>query len=606
MASPLLLSVHDAYVTFGVKPLFEDLSFNIHQGDKICLVGKNGSGKTTLMHMIAGTRELDGGERWEEPGLVIGYLQQDAMPETEQNVFDYVFAGLREEKRNDDYRYMVDVALGPLELDGDAKMMMLSGGQIRRANLARALVEEPDILLLDEPTNHLDLEAIEWMEDFLNSYRGTLLCISHDKTFLTNISNKVFWLDRGRIRVCPQSFGHFDEWSTMLLEQEARELAKRQKLVSQEVAWAAKGVKARRKRNIRRLEDMKKARDALKADKSLFNQTMRKIELEPVKPSQSSKIVSEFIKVGKSFKDEEREITILDSFNLRIMIGDRIGVLGKNGSGKTTFLQLLTKELEADSGKVKLAKNIEITYFDQKRKELNLKHSLWKTLCPNGGDFVDVRGKDRHVCSYLKDFLFDPQSANDLVATLSGGQKNRLMLAKVLANPGNLLILDEPTNDLDMDTLDMLEDVLADYKGTLIVVSHDRDFLDQTVTKVIAFEGDGEVTGCIGGYSDYLKASGKKPTVEKKSGRKKKAREREEKEPVKKLSYKLQYEFDNLPAKISELEHEITELHHSLANSNLYFEAPEEFDRVSKRISKAEDELEEVELRWLEISEMVG
>jgi ATP-binding cassette subfamily F protein uup len=609
--SNLVLSVHDAYVTFGTKPLFEDLSFNIHSGDKISLVGKNGVGKTTLMQIITGTRDIYAGKRWVEPGINIGYLRQDEKPESSTlNVHDYIFSGLKKDKQTPEYEYMVQMVAEPFELHPNDKLTKLSGGQLRRAALARALVEEPEILLLDEPTNHLDLGAIQWLEDFLKSYRGTLLCISHDKTFLKNISDKVFWLDRGKIRVCPKGFGHFDEWSQMLLEQEERELAKRQKIVDMEVEWASKGVKARRKRNVRRLEEMRKARENLKKDKSLFNKTMRKIELEPLEASQVSKVVSEFYNVSKYFEDEGRKKTILDKFNFRIMKGDRIGILGKNGSGKTTFLKLLTKSIKPDSGTVKLAKNVEISYFDQKREGLKLNESMWHNLCPDGGEFINVAGKPRHVCGYLKDFLFDPKAAKDLVSTLSGGQKNRLMLAKVLANPTNFMILDEPTNDLDMDTLDMLEEILANYKGTLFIVSHDRDFLDQTVTKTLAFEGDGVVDGYIGGYTDYIEAKNEKLNTNTKeatsnnSNKKKEEKGKGKTSGGNKLSYKLQFELDNLPTKISNLENEITKLQETLSNADLYTKDPEKFDVSTKRIGKAQDELELLEHRWLELTEI--
>ncbi len=602
-----MLSVHDAMVTFGGKPLFESLSFNIHDGDKICLVGRNGAGKTTLMHMITGTRELDGGERWELPGLTVGYLQQDVVPQAGQTVFEYIFSGLAEDKQTDDYTYMVDMVLGPLELDGAALMEMLSGGQLRRAALGRALVEEPDILLLDEPTNHLDLAGIEWLEEYLNSYRGTLLCVSHDKTFLANISNKIFWLDRGVVRVCPKGFAHFDEWSQMLLDQEARELANREKQVSLELEWASRGVKARRKRNVRRLEEMKKAREKLKADKSQFRQATTKIELKPLEASQTSRALAEFYKVSKSFDHDGKTIPILENFNLRIMRGDRIGILGRNGSGKTTFLKMLIGEMEPDRGKVKRSKSIEFSYFDQKRSDLNPKHSLRKTLCPTGGEYVDVMGKPRHVCGYLKDFLFDPKASHDPVGTLSGGQKNRLMLAKVLANPKGFLILDEPTNDLDMDTLDMLEEMLVNYKGTLIVVSHDRDFLDQVVTRILAFEGDAEVESYIGGYSDYLLASGKQKPAAVKPEKVKKAAKKTV-EPVAKsatrMSYKLQYELEQLPGRMDALEKEVASLQEVLADAELYTKDPEQFDSATRRYAQAQQELEVAENRWLELEAM--
>jgi ATP-binding cassette subfamily F protein uup len=617
MVAPLVLSIHDAYVTFGVKPLFEDLSFNIHEGDKICLVGKNGAGKTTLMQLITGTRELDGGVRWQTIGAKIGYLEQDATAQDDgQTVFEYIFNGLPKDKQNDDYKYMVEMVSVPLELRPDDKLSILSGGQMRRAALARALVEEPEILLLDEPTNHLDLGAIEWLEDYLKNYRGTFLCVSHDKTFLANISNKIFWLDRSQVRVCPSGFSYFDEWSEMLLDQEARELAKREKIVGQEIEWAMQGVKARRKRNVRRLEEMKKARDKLKADKSAYNKAVRKIELEPLEAAQASKVVAEFHKVCKSYKRGDEEKVILDKFSFRIIRGDRIGILGKNGSGKTTFIKMLVGEEQPDMGTLKLAKSVQISYFDQKRQDLKPQDTLWETLCPDGGDYVDVGGSQRHVCGYLKDFMFDPKDAKSLVCTLSGGQKNRLMLAKVLANPGSFMILDEPTNDLDMDTLEMLEEALSNYQGTLFVVSHDRDFLDQTVTKVLAFEGDGDVESYLGGYSDYLEEKNRnKPKPVYTAARNKQVINvkaapapvvEEPKKEVKKLSYKLQFELDGLPERISTLEKEIKELHHILSDADLYTNQPEQFDKTMRDLQKAEDKLEKAELRWMELLEMAG
>ena len=619
MPPPVVLSIHDATVTFGGRPLFEDLSFAIHQGEKISLVGKNGAGKTTLMHMITGTKDLDSGLRWQTNGATIGYLQQtiDIIPE--QTIYEYIFSGLRPEKQNDIYSYMVQMVTEPFDLDPEAKMGTLSGGQVRRAALARSLVEEPDVLLLDEPTNHLDLCATLWLEEYLKSYKGALVCISHDKTFLANISQKIFWLDRGNIRICPKGFGHFEEWSQMLLEQEERELRNRERSLAIEVEWASRGVKARRKRNMRRVAEMKAERDKLKSDKSLYNKAVQKIELQPVAdPEISSRIVLEFYNVCKKFisieNDKKKEKIILDKFNLRILRGDRVGILGKNGSGKTTFLKLLLGEVAPEAGKIKLAKNVEISYFDQKRRDLDNDNTLWGTLCPDGGDYVDVFGKPRHVCGYLKDFMFNPKSARDKVGTLSGGQQNRLMLAKVLANPGSFLILDEPTNDLDMETLDMLEEVLSQYKGTLFVVSHDRDFLDQTVTKILAFEGDGNVEGYIGGYSDYLEEKNKNSVDvpnDKKNNNKPITEKPNTKQKVsnlklsKKLSYKLQYEFDNLPTKILGLEKDLTQLNQFLADPALYMENPESFDKYSRKLAKKQKELEEAELRWLEIDDMV-
>ncbi len=629
--SNLILSITDAYVTFGKVPLFDGLSFNIHEGDKICLVGKNGAGKTTLMHMISGERELDGGERWSLPGTEIGYLHQDPPFEPEITVFDYVHEGLSEEYKGEEYHYRVEMVTEPLGLRLEDTMGRLSGGQLRRVALARSLVDEPDVLMLDEPTNHLDLEGIEWLEQYLKQYRGTVLCISHDKTFLANISNKVFWLDRGNIRVCPKGFGHFEQWSAELLEHEARELKNRESALAQEIEWASRGVKARRKRNVRRLQLVHEAKEKLRADKYQFRKINSKLELAPLESSQSSNVVAEFFKVRKSFGERENAKPILDQFNLRVMKGERIGILGKNGSGKTSFLKLLVGDLAPDAGKVKRAYTLDISYFDQKRSTLNPDHSIRRNLCNGDSEYITVGKKQRHVCGYMKDFMFDPRDKDVKVATLSGGQKNRLLLAKVLANPGNLLILDEPTNDLDMETLDMLEEILANYDGTLFVVSHDRDFLDQTVTKTLAFEGDAQVDSYIGGYSDYLKESGKlknsettpkeKQRESSKTGSSKKRSSKSSvasakgkkpedasgtaspKQPAPKakpeLTFSEQHELKTLIEKIEALEQELAALNQRLAAPDFYTKEPEAFDRATREYAKLRERLDMLEARWL-------
>jgi ATP-binding cassette subfamily F protein uup len=625
MASTLILGVQEGSIAFGDKQIFDGLSFNIHEGDKISLVGKNGTGKTTLMNIITGEKELDSGERWVLQGVTIGYLQQEITPLPGQTVYDFVFAQLKAEGLELSHQYKVEMVIQPLDLKPEDRMDMLSGGQLRRAALARALVEEPDILLLDEPTNHLDLDVIEWLERFLRGYRGAVLCVSHDKAFLSNISNKIFWLDRGAMRVAPKGFAHFEEWSARLLDQEARELHNRQKLVDQEVEWASRGVKARRKRNIRRLEIMKEERERLKRDKSAFRRMMARIEVGEMETDEvGARVMAEFFKVEKSFAAEDgRQIPILNKFSLRIARGDRIGILGRNGSGKTTFLRLLTGELAPDMGKVKRAKDLEFSYFDQKRRDLKPEHSLQYTLCPNGGDHLQVMGKSRHVCGYLRDFMFDPAMVDQRVGTLSGGQKNRLLLARVLAEPKSMLILDEPTNDLDMDTLDMLEEILSQYKGTLIVVSHDRDFLDQTVSKILAFEGGGRVQGYIGGYSDYVAARKRRresgmdeddfvvqePAEKPGKGGGNPAKKEPEAPPPSvrsggRLTYKLQYELDNLPARIDELTAEIDSCERILDDAELYARDRGSFESASRRLLEARAALEAAELRWLEIEEI--
>lgn len=632
MTSTLLLSVQNGAIAYGEKVIFDDLSLSVLEGDKICLVGKNGTGKSTLMKVITGDKDLDSGEYFLLQGTKVGYLQQEVRPKKGQTIEQYVFEQLEQSGEAELHRYKVDKVIMPLGLDPGADMTSLSGGQLRRAALARALVEEPDILLLDEPTNHLDLDGIQWLEDFLKRYRGAVLCISHDKAFLANISNKIFWLDRGRMRTCPRGFAHFDEWSTQLMEQEARELKNRQKQLEQELEWASRGVPARRKRNIRRLGLVKEEKARLKRDMSAYRQAMRRIEVGEMEAAElGSRAVAEFFKASKTFVREETEhqpsatIEILKAFSLRVAKGDRIGILGKNGSGKTTFLRMMLGEITPDAGKVRLAREMTVSYFDQTRRDLEDYMTVQQVLCPQGGDYIDVMGKTRHVAGYLRDFMFDPAMREQRVGTLSGGQKNRLLLARVLANPQPLLILDEPTNDLDMDTLDMLEEILAEYKGTLIVVSHDRDFLDQTVTKILAFEGNGKIDGCVGGYSDfvaYKKRRAARPDLDDEDAividdtprakRVVKAQEPEKSEtpsaPValqpKRLTYKLQFELDNLPGKIEKMQQEIASYTKQLQDPDFYNKDKDGFETATRRLQRTQHQLAEAEHRWLELEDM--
>ncbi len=617
MADRVLISLDGITLSYGGKPLFEDLRIHICEGDKVCLIGKNGAGKTTLMKLITGELEQDLGERFQLPGITIGYLAQSVPFKADDKVKAFVLSGLNDDDQTEARHHLADIIIEPLDINPNATMGTLSGGQLRRAALARALVSEPDVLLLDEPTNHLDLAAIEWLEGYLAGYRGALVCVSHDRAFLKAISRKVFWIDRGRIRVCPGGYAGFEEWQEAIVEQEARELQNMQKKLAAEVDWTQGGVTGRRKRNIRRLNELFRLRDKLKGEKAAHAQRLRHIELEQMSPAQASKVIVEFKHVEKSFTRDGKKLPILEDFNLRITRGDRIGIIGKNGSGKSTFIKLLTGELEADSGIVKRGKTIEIAYFDQNRVNLNPNKTLWDTLCPNGGDYVFLGSGDKprpqHVCGYLKDFLFDPRIARDRVSTLSGGQQNRLMLAKLLTNPGNVLILDEPTNDLDMDTLDMLQEMLCDYTGTLLVVSHDRDFLDRTVTEVLAFEGDTKVDATIGGYTDYLKAKREKekPTKPTQAERRAAAATvsavivEEKPAPAKsKMTFKLVHELEKLPGRMAALEAEIEALKMTLADADLYTKSPDVFDASSRRLGRAQSELEAAESRWLELEEL--
>lgn len=611
MAATLLLSVQEATVRYANRTLFEDLTFNICDGDKICLVGKNGAGKTTLMNIMTGKRELDGGEHWQLPGSTVGYLQQEITYQPEQTVYDFVFHGLKEENQTHTHAYKVEMVLQPLELNIADKMKNLSGGQLRRVALARALVEEPDILLLDEPTNHLDLDVIEWLEQYVRNYRGAIVCISHDKAFLAAISNKVFWLDRGRLRVCPRGFKHFETWQIEQLEQEERELQNRKKIVEMEMEWASRGVKARLKRNKRRMELAFEARDKLKSDQLSYRRLVSKVKLDPIEFEGSSKVVAEFYNVHKKFNSDAGEKVILDRFNFRIIRGDRIGILGKNGTGKTTFLRMLVGEETPDQGTVKMAKDMHFSYFDQKRRDLKLDATLIQNLLPTGGEYIDVMGRRRHVFGYLKDWLFDTSLANSPVHILSGGQKNRLLLARVLSDPGSFLILDEPTNDLDMETLDMLEEILSQYKGTMLIVSHDRDFLDQTVTKILAFEGNGEIEGIVGGYSDYIaykkeKQDGLSPVFMERTKKDDTPAQTATKAAPKKLSYKYKFELEKLPAKIAALQDELEQVERALEDPALYERDPGGFAALSARIPVLRHDIEAAQLRLLELEDMAA
>ena len=607
MSTPLFY-LRDTMITFGGEPLFSNISFQISQGEKICLVGRNGSGKSTLMDVILGKRELDAGERFVEPGVTIGHLSQRTLFTPEDTVRDFVLQGLPAEERDEANHYRVDIVLSPLELEPEKTMDTLSGGKLRRAALAAALIAEPNILLLDEPTNHLDLNAIEWLEDYLKHYRGGLICISHDRTFLNNISNKTLWLDRGGIKSTNQGYKHFEAWSDELVELEKRSLAKMGKKLEVENHWLTYGVTARRKRNQRRLGDLHSLRQKIRSDRAKYNTLSSTIQLAPLTPELGSKLVLEMKSVSKTLTAKPPSKRILKNFSIRVLRKERIGIIGRNGAGKSTLLKLIMKEITPDEGNLRLGKSLDITYFDQQRETLNPTDTVWETLCPGGGDTIHVNGQPRHIIGYLKHFLFDPKQAHSPISTLSGGECNRLLLARELANPGNLLILDEPTNDLDMDSLDVLQEILNDYQGTLIIVSHDRDFLDRLVERTIVMEGDGDVEVYAGGYSDYIEQ--KKEAAEKK---KKKATtntgntlntEINTPKALTKLSYKLQRELDMLPEKIEQLARTIKKREAELTDPDLYNDDPETFHTLSSSLQQAKSDLDYSEERWLELEEM--
>ncbi len=617
MAGRVLVGLEDVYLTVGARLLFAGVNLHISEGDKICLVGRNGAGKTTLMRLIMQELELDSGKRFLLPGARIGYLAQQVEVIPEQRVRDFVMDGLPGELRNEESAHRADIVLSPLGLDPNAPMGHLSGGQLRRAALAQALVAEPDVLLLDEPTNHLDLEATLWLESYLARTRSAIICVSHDRAFLNAFTHRVFWIDHGMVRSCPTGYAGFDAWAEQILIQEARTIANMQKKLEQELDWTQGGVTARRKRNQRRLNELHRLRDKLKADKAAYHAKTKAIDLDPLKPTPASKIVAEFKGVSKSFTRDGKKIRILDEFSRRIVKGDRIGILGRNGSGKSTFLKMLIGELEPDSGLIFRSKKIDLAYFDQHRTALDPKQTLWRTLAPNG-DYVYIGSgearKHKHVAAYLKDFLFDPKRAKDEVGTLSGGMQNRLMLARTLINPGNLMILDEPTNDLDMDTLDMLQEILASYDGTLIIVSHDRDFLDRTVTEVLAFEGNAQVDSYIGGYTDYLAEKEARSAPAKKQAKPAPASTQaapvaDAPPPAAKaatLSFTEAHELKRLPEQIAQLEAEMKTLQEVMADPTLYTSDPTRFDKTMRLVTRTQQKLEQAEARWLELESKAG
>jgi len=591
--APPILTLKDITLTWGGDPLFSGVSLTIDEGDRACLVGRNGCGKSTLLKIIAGIIEADSGERTTQTGLKVAYLPQDPPMVPGKAVADFVAEGLN----GPDETHRVDYMLHALKLDGTRDLGTLSGGEGRRAAIAQALVSQPDLLLLDEPTNHLDLPTILWLEDELARFPGAIVAISHDRAFLNKLTRSTLWLDRGTVRQRAEGFTSFEAWTNEVMEAEESEINRLNVKLKEETRWLHRGVTARRKRNMGRLRalyDLREKRAAMLANKD------GSVKMTLDKGEKSGKRVIEAENISKSYDGKP----IITDFSTRIIRGDRIGLLGPNGAGKTTLLKMLVGNLAPDSGEVTLGTNLEIAFFDQRRETLRDTDTLWEALCETGGDHVTVGGRPRHVVSYLKDFLFDDRQVRAPVSTLSGGERNRLLLAKLLTKPSNLLVLDEPTNDLDMDTLDLLQELLGDYEGTLLVVSHDRDFLDRLVTSVIAVEGDGVAEEYVGGYSDYLrkiKQDGQvltpEPTKEKPAPKPKEERAKKQT----KLSYKDQRELDGLPEKIAKLEEEISDLEKTLHDPDLFTKNPDRFQKATDRLAAAQAELEQAEERWLEL-----
>ncbi len=599
MAVAPILSWEGLGLIQGSGWLFQDIDLHIAPRDRLALIGRNGAGKTTLLRLIADQIEADKGLRSVQPGTRIVLLEQDPFFTGYDTLMDFALAG-------DDAppRHEVESVAGQLGIDLSREASSASGGERRRAALCRALASEPDLLLLDEPTNHLDLAAIDWLEDWLGRYKGAFIAISHDRTFLTRLTKSTLWLDRGTLRRKEVGFGGYEAWEEQVYSEEARAAEKLDAKLKIEAHWLERGVTARRKRNQGRLEKLWEMRAQRAAMLNPAGTAKLKIVADETKTK--SVIVAEHVTKRFPLPDGEGERTIIRDFSLRIQRGDRIGVVGANGSGKTTLLKLLTGEIEPDEGEVTRAKTLSGTVIDQQRSLLSPEKRLRDVLA-EGGDWIDVRGVRKHVQGYLKEFLFDPGLADAKVGTLSGGERSRLLLAREFARRSNLLVLDEPSNDLDLETLDLLQEVIADYEGTVLIVSHDRDFLDRTVTITLGLDGSGHIDIIAGGYADW-EAKRKRRNAPARAAKSDKV-EAQPPTPPKpkstKLSYKDQRDYDLLPARIEELDEAIARDERALADPDLYTRDPAKFSALTEALEQARVEKDAAEERWLELAEMV-
>ena len=598
--APPILKLDDIKLTFGVTPLLDGANLQVEPGDRICLVGRNGSGKSTLMKIAAGLVEAQSGEVFRHPAATIRYLEQAPDFAGYDTVQAYAEAGLG--PGDDPYR--VTYLLEHLGLTGQEHPASLSGGEARRAALARVMAPEPDILMLDEPTNHLDLPTIEWLESELQQTRSALVLISHDRRFLEKVSTSTVWLDRDQSRRLNRGFAHFEEWRDKVLEEEELEQHKLGKAIEREEHWMRYGVTARRKRNMRRVGELQ----AMRAEYRGHKGPQGTVQATVTEGRESGKLVIEAEAITKAYGER----VIVAPFSLRVHRGDCIGFVGPNGAGKTTLLKMLTGQLEPDSGTVKLGTNLEIATLDQKREDLNPNDTLAHYLTDGRGENLLVNGELKHVTGYMKDFLFQPEQARTPIRNLSGGERARLILARILARPTNLLILDEPTNDLDIETLDLLQEIVAGFSGTVILVSHDRDFLDRTVTSTIApvnpDEPDGRWIEYAGGYSDMMAqrngAAEEKRKAEKQEKAKAAPSASASQDPSKakgKLSFKQKFALENLPKEMEKAQSEIAKREQRMADPELFTKDPAAFNTLAQEMSKLRDKLEAMEEEWLEL-----
>jgi ABC transport system ATP-binding/permease protein len=593
-----VLTLQNVALTFGGTPLFEDAALSVSEGDRICIVGRNGSGKSTLMKIAAGLVEPDRGTRFVHPGITLRYLPQEPDFGAHKTVRSYVESGLG--PGGDPHR--ARILLEDLGLTGDEEPWTMSGGEARRAALAKTLAPNPGVLLLDEPTNHLDIQIIEWLERELSRMRSALVLISHDRRFLSNLSRSTVWVDRGVTRSVDAGFGAFEAWRDEALAQEELERHKLGRKIEREADWLRYGVTARRKRNVRRLGELQAMREQKRTEK----RAPGLVKLEAADGPLSGKLVIEAKAISKSFG----EVPIVHNFSTRIQRGDRLGVAGPNGAGKTTLIDVLTGKLAPDEGVVRLGANVEIASLEQSRDSLKPEWTVADALTDGSGDLVVINGVAKHVASYMQDFLFLPEQVRTPVKVLSGGERARLMLARALAKPSNLLVLDEPTNDLDLETLDVLEEMLADYAGTLILISHDRDFLDRAVTSIVVPEGGGRWIEYAGGWSHMIAQRGSAPFAPngKKSDKPHRSGEPRKKssdggrgKTKRRLSFNEKHALETLPARIAALEKAIASLRDRLDDPSLYAKDRDVFDKTSAALVKAQTELAEAEHRWLEL-----
>ncbi|MGH1422664.1 MAG: ABC-F family ATP-binding cassette domain-containing protein [Hyphomonas sp.] len=599
MAQPPLISLTDVRLSFGGEPLFEGVTLSLSKGERAALVGRNGAGKSTLMKIISEQIEADSGAVWHQPGTTYATVVQEPDLSGFDTVRAYVADGL-------EYDYMAETELMEFGVDADADPSTLSGGQQRRAALAKAFANAPDVMLLDEPTNHLDVPMIETLEARLKAFNGVVLVVSHDRRFLENVSTNTLWLRQGKVMKSPEGYAKFDDWAEQVELDEERALKKITTQLKDEDRWLSRGVTGRRKRNMGRLRKMMGMREQQGQMRAALNDRKNTADMSIETGSSLSKKIIEAKSLSLTFETANGPLVIAEDLNIKILRGDRIGIIGPNGAGKTTLIRMLLGEIEPDSGTIRHAKTIQTTYLDQTRDTLNPKDTIWEALAPQGGDSITVQGNQRHVAAYAKDFLFKPAQLRQPVGALSGGERNRLALSIGLAKASTLLVMDEPTNDLDMQTLELLEDMLLSYEGTLLLVSHDRAFLDSTVTSCLCPLGDGRWIQTPGGWTDaqqQLKGLTGENTARASTRKASPKADTPKAKPQKKLSYKDEHRQKEINETIPKLQAEIAKIEAELSDPELYSRDPEGFNARSNRIGEARNTLDEIEMEWLEIEE---